>query len=43
MDFSPTTIFDANGSHQLVLITCGAYNRATDHYEDNVIVRAEPA
>lgn len=43
VDLSPAKIFDAKRSHQLVLITCGGYNRATDHYEDNVIVFAKPA
>lgn len=42
VDLDPTTIFDDSGRHQLVLVTCGAYNRETDHYEDNVIVYASP-
>ena len=39
----PSKVFDAHGRHRLVLITFGAYNRVTDHYEDNMIVFAKPA
>ncbi len=40
VDLDPTTIFKDSGPHTLVLVTCGGYNKVTDHYEDNVIVYA---
>jgi hypothetical protein len=39
----PPEVFDAGGPARLVLITCGgAFDRSTRHYEDNVVVFAEP-
>ena len=39
----PQAIFDRSGPHRLVLVTCGgAFNSATGHYEDNVVVTATP-
>ncbi len=39
----PQTIFDRSGPHRLVIVTCGgAFNSATGHYEDNVVVTATP-
>lgn len=40
----PATAFAVDGPPRLVLITCGgAFDRATHHYADNVIVTAVPA
>jgi hypothetical protein len=40
----PPEVFAVGGPPRLVLITCGGrFDRATRHYEDNVIVFAEPA
>jgi Sortase domain len=40
----PAEVFAAGGSHRLVLITCGGrFDGTTRHYEDNVVVFAEPA
>lgn len=39
----PATLFARDGSPRLVLITCGgAFDRATHHYDDNVVVTAVP-
>jgi hypothetical protein len=39
----PTAVFARDGSPRLVLVTCGgAFDRATHHYDDNVIVAAVP-
>ncbi|TQM02229.1 class F sortase [Pseudonocardia kunmingensis] len=39
----PPEVFAAGGPARLVLITCGgAFDRATRHYADNVVVFAEP-
>ncbi|HYH29296.1 MAG TPA: class F sortase [Pseudonocardia sp.] len=39
----PPEVFDAGGPPRLVLITCGgAFDRATRHYTDNVVVFADP-
>jgi hypothetical protein len=39
----PQTIFDRSGPHRLVLVTCGgAFNSATGHYKDNIVVTATP-
>ncbi|HEY3437436.1 MAG TPA: class F sortase [Actinotalea sp.] len=36
-------VFTRDGRHHLVLITCGGrFDRAARHYEDNVIVTADP-
>jgi hypothetical protein len=40
----PSSVFDRSGSPRLALITCGgAFDRATRHYADNVVVYAVPA
>lgn len=40
----PADLFTRDGPPGLVLITCGgAFDRATGHYEDNVVVHAVPA
>ncbi|MFB9387350.1 class F sortase [Pseudonocardia petroleophila] len=40
----PLDLFDGAGPPGLVLITCGgAFDPATGHYEDNVVVHATPA
>jgi hypothetical protein len=38
----PATLFDRTTAHRLVLITCGGRFH-DDHYDDNVVVYAEPA
>lgn len=36
-------LFDRSGSHRLHVVTCGGkFNRKTGHYDDNVVVLAEP-
>ena len=42
VDLAAMHVFDADGPHQLVLITCGGYNEETDHHERTVVVFAEP-
>ena len=40
----PDSTFDASGPSRLVLVTCGgAFDAATGHYADNVVVDAVPA
>ncbi len=40
----PVAVFDRTGPPRLALITCGgAFDRATRHYADNVVVYAIPA
>ncbi|QJY44881.1 class F sortase [Pseudonocardia broussonetiae] len=40
----PADLFTGDGPPGLVLITCGGdFDRATGHYEDNVVVHAVPA
>jgi hypothetical protein len=39
----PQNIFDPTGPRHLVIVTCGgAFNSATGHYVDNVVVTANP-
>lgn len=36
-------LFDRSGPHRLHVVTCGGkFNRKTGHYDDNVVVFAEP-
>jgi hypothetical protein len=40
----PSSLFVTTGPPRLALVTCGgAFNAATGHYPDNVIVRAAPS
>jgi LPXTG-site transpeptidase (sortase) family protein len=40
----PTSIYTRAGSPKLVLVTCGgAFDNATGHYRDNIVVTAVPA
>lgn len=40
----PQDIFDSSGAPRLVVVTCGgAFNTATHHYADNIVVYAVPA
>lgn len=37
------TLFTTDGSHRLVVITCGGtYDERTGQYTDNIVVTAEP-
>lgn len=39
----PADLFDQGGHPRLVLVTCGGtFDRTTHHYQDNVVVVAEP-
>lgn len=42
-EFPAQRVFAASGAHQIVLATCGNYNEATKHYQDNILVFASPA
>lgn len=35
-------LFNQNGEHKLVVVTCEGYDPATGHYADNVVVVARP-
>jgi hypothetical protein len=40
----PTSVFTKSGARKLVMVTCGgAYDAATHHYVDNIVVTAVPA